>query len=72
MVSIFSKAEISSHRSKFFESPLDQDGLKIEYDIRVDEEQKYNEVQIFDLLIAAGYFRARIEGLDPFDKVVGG
>ena len=25
-----------------------------------------------DLLLAAGYFRARIKGLSPFDKIVGG
>lgn len=25
-----------------------------------------------DLLVAAGYFRARIKGLSSFDKVVGG
>merc|ERR1711892_1178168 len=27
---------------------------------------------ITELLVAAGYFRARIKGLSPFDKVVGG
>lgn len=29
-------------------------------------------VEILELLLAAGYFRARIKGLSPFDKVVGG
>uniref|UniRef100_A0A673HK42 Coiled-coil domain-containing protein 93 n=1 Tax=Sinocyclocheilus rhinocerous TaxID=307959 RepID=A0A673HK42_9TELE len=28
--------------------------------------------EILELLLAAGYFRARIKGLSPFDKVVGG
>lgn len=28
--------------------------------------------EIIDILVAAGYFRARIRGLSPFDKVVGG
>eukprot|EP01113_Clastostelium_recurvatum_P017725 TRINITY_DN2092_c0_g1_i2.p1 TRINITY_DN2092_c0_g1~~TRINITY_DN2092_c0_g1_i2.p1 ORF type:complete len:610 (-),score=212.75 TRINITY_DN2092_c0_g1_i2:101-1930(-) len=39
---------------------------------RVDEESvaKYNE--IIEILLAGGYFRARISGLSSFDKVVGG
>lgn len=28
--------------------------------------------QIVSLLLAGGYFRARIRGLSPFDKVIGG
>ncbi|EGG25157.1 hypothetical protein DFA_03405 [Cavenderia fasciculata] len=35
-----------------------------------DSEQKYQE--IIELLVTGGYFRARIQGLSPFDKVVGG
>ncbi|XP_064455476.1 coiled-coil domain-containing protein 93-like [Ornithodoros turicata] len=41
-------------------------------------EAVYNEAQnakmqeINELLVAAGYFRARIKGLSPFDKIVGG
>lgn len=27
---------------------------------------------MFDILVAAGYFRARIKGLSAFDKIVGG
>ena len=50
----------------------DQDGNKIDFDIREDEEQNVKLVQTIDLLVAAGYFRARIKGLSPFDKVVGG
>ncbi len=36
------------------------------------DEQAFTMQQIQDMLMAAGYFRARIQGLDPFDKVVGG
>lgn len=36
---------------------------------REDEEQSQKLQEIIDLLIAAGYFRARIKGLSPFDKV---
>ena len=35
-----------------------------------DAQQRYDE--IVELLLAAGYFRARIATLSPFDKVVGG
>ncbi|KAL0280264.1 UNVERIFIED_CONTAM: hypothetical protein PYX00_001608 [Menopon gallinae] len=43
-----------------------------QYDIREDEEQNVKLQEIIDLLVAAGYFRARIKGLSAFDKVVGG
>ncbi|XP_043360947.1 coiled-coil domain-containing protein 93 isoform X2 [Dermochelys coriacea] len=39
---------------------------------REDEEQNIKLIEILELLVAAGYFRARIKGLSPFDKVVGG
>ncbi|EDO46239.1 predicted protein, partial [Nematostella vectensis] len=39
---------------------------------REDEEQNVKLLETIDLLLAAGYFRARIKGLSPFDKVVGG
>uniref|UniRef100_A0A8C5WDQ4 Coiled-coil domain-containing protein 93 n=1 Tax=Leptobrachium leishanense TaxID=445787 RepID=A0A8C5WDQ4_9ANUR len=39
---------------------------------REDEEQGVKLAEILELLVAAGYFRARIKGLSPFDKVVGG
>uniref|UniRef100_A0AAQ4QQ08 Coiled-coil domain-containing protein 93 n=1 Tax=Gasterosteus aculeatus aculeatus TaxID=481459 RepID=A0AAQ4QQ08_GASAC len=39
---------------------------------REDEEQSVKLSEILELLLAAGYFRARIKGLSPFDKVVGG
>uniref|UniRef100_A0A0N4WPC4 Coiled-coil domain-containing protein 93 n=1 Tax=Haemonchus placei TaxID=6290 RepID=A0A0N4WPC4_HAEPC len=36
-----------------------------------DEDSKYL-MDCLDLLVAAGYFRARIKGLTTFDKIVGG
>ncbi|GIZ04140.1 coiled-coil domain-containing protein 93 [Caerostris extrusa] len=41
-------------------------------EVREDEEQERKFHEIIELLLAAGYFRARIKGLSPFDKVVGG
>jgi hypothetical protein len=38
--------------------------------VREDEEQKIKLQEIVDLLVAAGYFRARIKGLSSFDKVI--
>lgn len=43
-----------------------------EADVREDEEQARKFQEIIDLLLAAGYFRARIKGLSNFDKVIGG
>lgn len=40
-----------------------------QYDVREDEEQNVKLKESIDLLLAAGYFRARIKGLTPFDKV---
>ncbi|XP_005089338.2 coiled-coil domain-containing protein 93 [Aplysia californica] len=51
---------------------VDADGNPIEVETREDEEQNVKLQQTIDLLLAAGYFRARIKGLSPFDKVVGG
>lgn len=39
---------------------------------REDEEQNIKQQDIFDILVAAGYFRSRIKGLSAFDKIVGG
>ncbi|XP_037645733.1 coiled-coil domain-containing protein 93 isoform X2 [Sebastes umbrosus] len=50
----------------------DQDGNPIQVETREDEEQSVKLAEILELLLAAGYFRARIKGLSPFDKVVGG
>lgn len=38
--------------------------------MREDEEQKIKLQEIINLLVAAGYFRARIKGLSSFDKVM--
>jgi hypothetical protein len=43
--------------------------LFLQYDVREDEEQNVKLKESIDLLLAAGYFRARIKGLTPFDKV---
>ncbi|KJH51417.1 hypothetical protein DICVIV_02431 [Dictyocaulus viviparus] len=40
--------------------------------IEQDEEEQQNLMNCLDLLVAAGYFRARIKGLATFDKIVGG
>ena len=39
---------------------------------RLSEEQEKKYQEIIELLLAGGYFRARISGLSRFDKVVGG
>ncbi|EAA14775.4 AGAP009044-PA [Anopheles gambiae str. PEST] len=39
---------------------------------RSDEEQKRKEQDIIDTLVGAGYYRAHIQGLSSFDKIVGG
>uniref|UniRef100_A0A6P7F8X4 Coiled-coil domain-containing protein 93 n=1 Tax=Diabrotica virgifera virgifera TaxID=50390 RepID=A0A6P7F8X4_DIAVI len=44
----------------------------VQVDVREDEEQLIKLQEIIDILVAAGYFRARIKGLSAFDKVVGG
>lgn len=43
--------------------------LLFQFDVREDEEQNVKLSQTIELLLAAGYFRARIKGLSPFDKV---
>lgn len=43
--------------------------ISSQFDVREDEEQNVKLGQTIDLLLAAGYFRARIKGLSPFDKV---
>ena len=40
-----------------------------QFDVREDEEQYAKMMEILDLLISAGYFRAKIQGLSAFDKV---
>lgn len=39
---------------------------------REDTDAAAKKVDTFDMLVAAGYYRARIKGLSAFDKVVGG
>eukprot|EP00040_Diaphanoeca_grandis_P039020 m.257943 g.257943 ORF g.257943 m.257943 type:complete len:626 (-) comp35923_c0_seq1:543-2420(-) len=51
---------------------VDEDGQQRSFDIREDEEQQTKLDEIIQLLLAAGYFRARIKGLSAFDKIVGG
>lgn len=41
-------------------------------EVQLDEDQQQKYEEILELLKAGGYFRARIQGLSPFDKVVGG
>lgn len=43
--------------------------MHFQVDVREDEEQTTKFQEIIDLLVAAGYFRARIKGLSNFDKV---
>ncbi|CAG2108892.1 unnamed protein product [Medioppia subpectinata] len=55
--------------------PLDQTShpsMAVIPDVREDEEQAIKMQEIINLLVAGGYFRARIKGLNNFDKVVGG
>ncbi|XP_058803031.1 coiled-coil domain-containing protein 93 isoform X5 [Phymastichus coffea] len=44
----------------------------IEVEVREDEEQKVKFEEIIEILIKAGYYRARIKGLPNFDKIIGG
>lgn len=41
-------------------------------DLRDDLDQHAKLQDIIDILVAAGYFRARIKTLSPFDKIIGG
>lgn len=43
--------------------------IRIQFDVRKDEEQDVKLEDTIRLLLAAGYFRARIKSLSPFDKV---
>ncbi|XP_077392065.1 coiled-coil domain-containing protein 93 isoform X3 [Festucalex cinctus] len=67
-VSVFNRARRGSRSN----SQLDQGVNVIQGDDWEDEEQCIKLAEILELLLAAGYFRARIKGLSPFDKVVGG
>ncbi|MED6237190.1 Coiled-coil domain-containing protein 93 [Ataeniobius toweri] len=67
-VSVFHRVRTGSKPGALY----DQDGQLIQVESREDEEQSVKLAEILELLLAAGYFRARIKGLSPFDKVVGG
>lgn len=41
-------------------------------DVTVDAEQIAKQQEIIDILVGAGYFRARIKKYDNFDRIVGG
>ncbi|XP_004626422.2 coiled-coil domain-containing protein 93 isoform X2 [Octodon degus] len=63
----------SRHPRRIMGLPKGQEGQGLpEVETREDEEQNVKLTEILELLVAAGYFRARIKGLSPFDKVVGG
>ncbi|XP_065839966.1 coiled-coil domain-containing protein 93-like [Oscarella lobularis] len=64
--SVFASVKRAVHAS------VDAEGKSIDIESREDEEQNAKLKQIIELLLAAGYFRARIKGLTPFDKIVGG
>ena len=49
---------------------VDSTGKFLKFDVREDEEQLVKLQEIIDLLVAGGYFRARIKGVDNFDKVI--
>lgn len=51
---------------------FDADGNEVQVERREDEEQNAKQQEIFEILVNAGYYRARIKGLSPFDKIVGG
>ncbi|XP_053606602.1 coiled-coil domain-containing protein 93 [Plodia interpunctella] len=51
-------------------SSVDHEGKEVE--VREDAEQLVKWHEISDALVAAGYYRAQLQGLTPFDKIVGG
>ncbi|XP_014666335.1 PREDICTED: coiled-coil domain-containing protein 93-like, partial [Priapulus caudatus] len=67
---VFHKSRASS--TKQMTVLYDAEGNEIQPESREDEEQSVKLQETIELLLAAGYFRARIKGLSPFDKVVGG
>ncbi|VVC90904.1 unnamed protein product [Leptidea sinapis] len=51
-------------------SGIDNQGKEVE--VREDAEQLVKWHDISDALVAAGYYRAQLQGLSAFDKIVGG
>ncbi|KOB74915.1 Uncharacterized protein OBRU01_08329 [Operophtera brumata] len=49
---------------------VDDEGKEVE--VREDAEQLVKWHEISDALVAAGYYRAQLQGLSAFDKIVGG
>jgi hypothetical protein len=41
-------------------------------EVKMDQLQAQKYEEIIDMLLAAGYFRARISALSQFDKIIGG
>lgn len=61
------------YRNEFVDNKnVDDKGRFLIYDVREDEEQINKMNEICELLVAGGYFRARIKGLHNFDKIIGG
>uniref|UniRef100_A0A0A9YIZ6 Coiled-coil domain-containing protein 93 n=1 Tax=Lygus hesperus TaxID=30085 RepID=A0A0A9YIZ6_LYGHE len=58
--------------SKHLSTIINAEGQSVQAESREDELQKIKYSEIIDLLIGAGYYRAKIKGLSEFDKVVGG
>uniref|UniRef100_A0A8C7ME98 Coiled-coil domain-containing protein 93 n=1 Tax=Oncorhynchus kisutch TaxID=8019 RepID=A0A8C7ME98_ONCKI len=67
---LFNNTTLQARRLLYTPTDVRNFGLQVE--TREDEEQSVKLAEILELLLAAGYFRARIKGLGPFDKVVGG
>lgn len=65
-------AGVKTFSEKFSQPEVDAEGRVRKIETREDEEQNVKMAETVELLLAAGYFRARIKGLSPFDKVVGG
>lgn len=51
---------------------VDANGYIMKADVREDEDQGIKLQEMIELLVAGGYFRARIKGLSDFDKIIGG
>lgn len=65
-------AGVKTFSEKFSQPEVDAEGKVRKIETREDEEQNIKMAETVELLLAAGYFRARIKVLSPFDKVVGG
>jgi len=65
-------AKAAAKQLKTLNTVLDSEGREVIVEEREDTEAKTKFQETVDLLVAAGYFRARIKGLSAFDKIVGG